>query len=188
MKNLRLSKTSWLILSAGVFIVVLVGLGLTRSQQIQEQTGLDEELTVVQKRLDNLKVTELQQQQEELQQRINESEMELDEVKDRLRQPIVSVDVTDQLFSIAEYSNVVIMSLSTTPISTGQLGSVGMSTISVTTSVIGESSDVLNFIINVNNGLTTGIVENASISIPEDEEEESSSATLYIMVYSYEGT
>ena len=56
MKKLKLSKTSWLILAAGVFIVVLVGLGLTRSQQIREQSGLDDELSVTQKRLDNLQV------------------------------------------------------------------------------------------------------------------------------------
>jgi len=188
MKNLKLSKTSWLILSAGVFIVVLVGLGLTRSQQIQEQTGLDEELSVTQKRLDNLQITELQEQQEQLQQRVDEREEELDEIKDRLRQPIASVDVTDEVFQIAEYSNVTIMSLSTTPISGGKLGGVSMSTISVVMSVTGHSSDVINFVINLNHGLTTGVVQMATISIPEDEVEELSSASLNIIVYSYKGT
>ena len=47
MKGLKLSKTSWLILSAGVFIVVLAGLGLTRSQQMKEQTKVADELNLI---------------------------------------------------------------------------------------------------------------------------------------------
>ena len=126
--------------------------------------------------------------QEELQQRLDESHIGLGEAKDRLRQPIASVDVTDKIFQIAEYSNVTIMSLSTTQIKGGQLGSVEMSTISITTSVTGHSSDVINFIINVNHGFTTGIVQMATIGIPEDEEEELAAASLNIIIYSYKGT
>ena len=149
---------------------------------------MDEELSVIQKRLDNLQVTELQELQEELQQRLDESDIEFDEAKDRLRQPIASVDVTDKIFQIAEYSIVTIMSLSTTPISGGQLGSVDMSTISIVTSVVGHSSDVINFIININHGFTTGIVQMATIAIPEDEEEEPASGSLNVIIYSYKGT
>ena len=55
MKLLKLSKTSWLILSAGVFIVVLGSLGIARSQQLQEKGTLDEELRLSTQTLEKLK-------------------------------------------------------------------------------------------------------------------------------------
>jgi hypothetical protein len=188
MKNLRLSKTSWLILSAGVFIVILVGLGLTRSQQIQEESQLNEELSVTENRLDNLEVTNLQRQQEELQQRLEETMMELEDANYWLQYPIKSVDVDDKIFSIAEYSNVEIMNISTTTISNANLGGIGVLSISVMTSVRGETADIINFVINLNSGLPTGIVQTVGISIPEENEESEDlpSGTFSLVIYSCE--
>jgi hypothetical protein len=35
MKGIKISKTGWIILSAGIFVVVLAGLGITRSGQVK---------------------------------------------------------------------------------------------------------------------------------------------------------
>ena len=60
MKYLKLSKTSWLILGVGVFIVALAFLGITRSQQAQEQSRLDDELEMSQMSLANMQISDLQ--------------------------------------------------------------------------------------------------------------------------------
>ncbi len=184
---MKLSKISWLILSAGVFIVVLAGLGLTRSQQLQEQTRLDEELVITETRLNNLQVTQLRQQQEELQEQLDENIIELAEAKDKLRWPIASVDVTDEFFSIAHYHGLEVMRLSTSTIKPEMLTVIGCSTISLTASVTGDLSDVINFIISLNNDFTTGIVESINISIPETSSENQPSANIQMIIYSYEG-
>lgn len=186
MKRMKLSKISWLILSAGVFIVVLAGLGLTHSQQLQEQTRLDEELVITETRLNTSQVTQLRQQQEELQEQLDESIINLAEAKDRLRWPIASVDVTDEFFSIAHYHDLVVMLLATSPIKQEILTSIGCSAITLRAGVTGELSDVISFIISLNNDFTTGIVESISISIPETSCNQTS-ATIQMIIYSYQG-
>jgi len=42
---MKLSKTGWLIIIIGVFVIILAGLGTVRSQQVREQDQLNEEYT-----------------------------------------------------------------------------------------------------------------------------------------------
>jgi hypothetical protein len=188
MKGIKLSKTSWLILAAGVFIVILAGLGLSRSQQLSEQTQLDEALATTTSRLDMLDVTQLELEDAELKQRLDETMVEFSEVKDRLRQTVVSVDVTDELFRIAEYSNVEIMTMMTSAQSDGKLGSVSCLSTSITANVMGATDDLIDFVINLNSGYTTGIVKTVNISIPEDTQSDNSTAAISMSIYSYEGS
>jgi hypothetical protein len=188
MKGLKLSKTSWLILSAGVFIVILAGLGLTRSQQLSEQTLLDEALDSSTSRLNMLDVSQLELEEAELKQRLDETKVEFDEVKDRLRQTVVSVDVTDELFRIAEYSNVEISTMTSSPQSNANLGSVPCLLTTFSANVKGTTSDLIDFVINLNSGYTTGIVRSVNISIPEDTESDNATAAISMSVYTYEGS
>lgn len=187
MKGIKLSKTSWLILAAGVFIVILAGLGLTRSQQLDEQNQLDEALALSTSRLNMLEVSQLKLEEAELQQRLDETMVEFEEVKDRLRQTVVSVDVTDELFRIAEYSDVKIMSMMSSAQSNGNLGPISCLTTSIRANIMGSASDLIDFILNLNSGYTTGIVQSVNISIPE-ETSDNSTAAITLSIYSYEGS
>jgi hypothetical protein len=187
MKGIKLSKTSWLILAAGVFIVILAGLGLTRSQQLSEQTLLDEALAATTSRLSMLEVSQLQLEEAELQQRLDETMVEFEDVKDRLRQTVVSVDVTDELFRIAEYSDVEIMSMMSSAQADGKLGPISCLTTSISANIRGNTSDLIDFVLNLNSGYTTGIVRSVNISIPE-ETSDNSTAAITLSIYSYEGS
>ncbi len=187
MKGLKLTKTSWLILSAGIFIVVLVGLGLTRSQQLEEQTKLEEELTLSTMRVDKIQVTQLRPQLDELQQRISESESQLNEARDRLRQTVVSVDVTDKLFVIAEYCGVELQNVNTSMISSRVIEGIDCYTTSITATFAGELPDIIDFIISLNDGYTTGYVQSTQISIPDESSDNEPTADIQMVVYSYKG-
>jgi hypothetical protein len=193
MKGFRLSKTSWLVLATGVFVVVLIGLGVTRSQQIKEQSALEEELSASESRLAKVQVTDLRQQLETLQEQIDDEKVQLAEAKERLKQTVISADVTEQFFAIAEFSGVVIMNMSTSTISDDTINSVSLSTISLSATVTGDLYDIVNFVINLNNSYTTGIVQSVQINIPDmveeaEEIEATSTGNIQMIVYSYEGT
>jgi hypothetical protein len=189
MNKLKLSKTSWLILAAGVFVVILAGLGLTRSQQLREQTEIDDALTITTTRLNNLETTQLDVEAAELQRQLDESMVELGEVKDRLRSTVVSVDVTDEFFRIAEYSNVQVTDYRTSSQMEENLGGVGCLMTTIGANIMGTTDDLINFVINLNNGYTTGVVRTINISIPEDTTQSvDSTITVNMAIYSYEGT
>ena len=209
MKGLKLSKASWLILSAGIFIVILAGLGLTRSQQIKEKNSLDDELSLSEKRLATVQTTQLSQQLENLRGQVEESQSQLKEAQARLHQTVISVDVTDAFFKTAEYCSVNVTNLSTATIARSKYEGIAISTISLNAKVTGEKKNIINFIFSLNNSYITGKVQTAQITFASDTAqgdtpvsgEESgvtssenatlvpgmADATVTMLIYSYEG-
>jgi hypothetical protein len=212
MKGIKLSKTSWIILSAGVFIVVLAGLGLTRSQQMSEITKLDSERSQYEMNLGKIQTTQLSQQLENLKGKVDEAESQLKDAQAKLNQTVISVDVADEFFKIASYSSVNVTRLTTTVIAQSKIEGISVSTISISAVVEGLKKNIVDFIYNINNGYITGNIQTAIIDFdghideenPESDEgsgEESSAepregeeleiglatATVNMMIYSYEG-
>jgi hypothetical protein len=165
-KPIKLSKTSWLLLSVGIFVVVVASLGLTRSQQIQEQDKLSDELSIAETRLDKLQVKELRQQQEELQVQLDESTIQLTAAKDTLHQTAESIDVTDELFVIAQACGVEIMDISSAGVRSDKLEGIDCLSITLNVMAEGELPNIISFVIRLNNDFTTGIVKTAKISVP----------------------
>lgn len=183
---MKLSKTSWLILAAGIFIVVFASLGITRSQQLQEQEQLDDELTVAEMRLNKFQVKQLRQQQDELQKQLDESTMQLTADKDKLRQTIDSINVTDEFFEIARSCSIEVVGISSSNIGSEELGNIVCSVITLNATVAGDTSNLISFVIRLNNDFTTGIVKSAQISIPEMADDRPS-ANILMVVYAYGG-
>jgi hypothetical protein len=206
MKGLKLSKTSYLILAAGVFIVVLAGLGLTRSQQMKEDTKVASDLDLTKKKLATVQTAQLSQQLESLKAEADESQARLKEAQARLKQTVVSVDVTDQFFQIAAYCSVNITNLSTTTIAQAKYQDITFSTISLRATVTGAKPDIVNFIIALDNDYVTGNVQSAQVTFApepgsgdnategEDTTGDASigtgeaTATISMLIYSYEGS
>ena len=183
---MKLSKTSWLILAAGIFIVVFASLGITRSQQLQEQEQLDDELTIAEMRLNKFQVKQLRQQQGELQKQLDESTMQLTAGKDKLRQTIDSISVTDEFFEIARSCSIEVVGISSSNIGSEELGNIVYSMITLNAVVAGDTSNLISFVIRLNNDFTTGIVKSAQISIPEMADDRPS-ANILMVVYAYGG-
>lgn len=192
MKKFKLSKTSWLILSTGVFLVILAGLGLTRSQQIQDQAVTQDELDISSMRLSNSATSELRYRIEEIQQQIDMGKAQLDDAMVRLEKTVISADVTENFYSIAEFSNVEIMQFNSSPIASSSLGGVRVSQTALNARVVGGLREVIDFIVNINNSFTTGYIESATLQIgspPVDDEDTLAvtTAAINMIIYSYEG-
>jgi hypothetical protein len=187
MKTLKLSKTSQIFLSVGIFVVIAASLGWTRSKQLDEQNQLDEELSVVEKRVDNIQVKPLRQKYDELQGQLDASTTQLTAVKDNLRQPVESIDVTDEFFAIAYSCGVEVTSVSTSVIKSEKLGNITCAMIALNAGVTGEVPNLINFVTRLNDDFTTGIVKSAQISIPESSGVSKPSAGVTMSVYAYKG-
>jgi hypothetical protein len=206
MKGFKLSKASWLILSAGVFLVVLAGLGLTISRQMTEKNKIDADLELLEKRIEAIKTTQLTQQLENLKAQTEESQSLLKDAKARLDSTVISVDVADEFFKIAFANSVNVTSVSTSVIGQTKYGDISVSTISLSASVKGPKQNIINCIIGLNNGYITGNIGSAQVTFGSaieemeseqvDEEESGQShelqagmaeASISMTIYSYEG-
>jgi hypothetical protein len=186
MKKLKLSKMAWLILSAGIFVVVLAGLGFTYSGQKSEQNTLKDELEVSKARLEKTQDTGTQQQIDQLEERLVDSQTRLDEAKGKLLQAILSVDVTEKFFQIAESSGVSVRSFGTTDIQSTTVSGVACTRIAIHGLVEGEVLELVNFIVNLNQNYITGYVTSAQISVG-GETSGDSTANIQLEVYSSKG-
>jgi len=187
MKGMKFSKTGWLILSAGIFIVVVAGMGITRSSQLKDQNRLGTDLLLSQTRLDKIETTS-QTQLNELNQQLVDSGQQIAEAKDRLRQKIKSVDVTDKFYEIAQYYSVNVTIMGTTTISHDNYEGVPCSVIALSGSACGELTNIIEFIAGLNNNFSTGFVQSTQISVADDATVGESTASISLVVYSYEGS
>ena len=180
--KINVSKTSWIILSVGVFIVVLAGLGVTYSQQLTENSEANDELEVTEMRLGQFNIEELQQQKSELEAIYDSVSSQHDISKAKFQQPIESVNVTDKCYYIASLSNVEIYDIGTTDIKTEIFSDLECERIAISVMVRGELSDMVNFIININEGFTTGYIESVRTTL-----DDSPYTSIQLVVYSYRG-
>jgi hypothetical protein len=186
MKYFKLSKTSWLILAVGVFIVALAFLGITRSQQAQEQGRLEDELEMSQMSLANMQISDLQAELAALEQTAAQEQAELALAANALDETVVSVDVTDEFFSIASASGVIVINFSSSPISPNLYEGLGLSATSISAALEGALPNLIDFIEALHRGFTTGQIKMAQIDIPPSSSNETPSASIQMTIYSYE--
>ncbi len=184
---MKLSKRSWLVIAAGVFIIALASLGLLRSQQVQEQNELNEQLASVRLRLSGVQLEQLSSRQAELEEQLSQATPQFEVVKAILSQPVGSFAVSSTLFDTAEAHGVEVTEMTSPSLATESLEGVACLVISFTARVEGDVPNLVSFVTNLNEQLATGVVKSTTITIPEMNSEEKASAVIELVVYSYRG-
>ena len=182
---MKISKTSWLVIIIGVFIILLAGLGVIRSNQVQEHNNLKDTLALTQLKLRAIQLEQFSQRQEELEQQLSQAMAESESARSVLSQPIGSIMVSGLLFDLAEANSVNITEVTSAGMSDSNLEGVPCSALSIRAAVRGEVTDLVNFITSLNNELRTGVVSSMEINIPESGE--MPSARIQLVVYTHKG-
>lgn len=152
-----------MILAAGVFIIVLAGMGVTRSGQIKEYDALSANLSVTGVRLNNLQVSQLQAEMNEYEAQLEDTLEQVVEAREKLLQSVISVDVAEKFYDIAYSCNVIVENLSTTVIAEERAVNIDWDTISLSGKVIGEPEDIVKFVLALNNNFSSGYVKAAQL-------------------------
>ena len=204
---MKISKTSWLILGAGIFVIAFASLGLINSQRLQEQSQLNEELSLAKIRLDKLQSEELASDKESLEMQLEQTISQFEAAKATLSQPNLAIDVSDNLYSIAEACDVEISEISSTGLMNDDLENITTSALPFSTTVNGNVSNLINFVAKLNSDFVTGVVKSVqittsnavsdngssanttsdNISSANTTSDNGSSANIRLIVYSYEG-
>ena len=184
---MKISKTSWLLIVVGVFIIAMVGLGAVRYQQVNQQNQLNEELALAEMKLNEFKLEQLSDRQGELEEQLSQTISQLGAAKAIFSQPNGSIVTSGILFDIAEAYGVEVTEISSPGPTNGELEGIACSVLPLAARVEGDVPALINFITRLNSDLTTGVVKSAEISIPEATGEEESSANIQLVIYSYQG-
>lgn len=177
---MKLSKTSWLLLAIGVFITTFASLGTVCSQQVHQQNQLNEELTLAE-----LKLNGFQREASETQ--LSQTLSQLETAKATLSQPIGSVATTSILLDVAEAYSAEVTEISSSDLASADLEGIPCSALTLTARVVGDVPNLVSFITKLNDDLGAGAVKSVVISIPEVTSEEKASASIQLVVYTYQG-
>ncbi len=109
---MKISKTSWLLIAIGVFIIAMVGLGAVRYQQINQQNQLNGELALAEMKLNEFQLEQLSDRQGELEEQLSQTISQLEAAKAMLSQPNGSIVTSGILFDIAEAYGVEVTEIS----------------------------------------------------------------------------
>jgi hypothetical protein len=181
---MKISKTSWMILGAGVFVIALAGLGVARNGQVQDQKKVTADLAVNTARLNNLQVTPAEPRITELEQEVKDAQSQTEEIKAKLIQSIISVDVADKFYEIAAFYSVNVTSMGTSTNSEQPFGGIPCEVISLSASASGAVENVIDFVKGLNDNFTTGFVRSAQLDTKDPLE---SIVSVQLIVYSYRG-
>ena len=180
--KINLSKTSWIILSVGIFIVVLAGLGVTYSQQVKEKNEVEEQLEFTEMRLEMFNIAELEHEKATLDSEVSNATYQHDSLRNNLSESVVSSDVVEKCYEIAEDSNVTVINISSTAVKAIEIAAVECLAINLNMNVTGQLADYVIYIQNLNEEFTTGYVSSFQFQL-----EENHVAMVQLVVYSYEG-
>jgi hypothetical protein len=184
---LKLSKTSWLIIIIGFFIIVLIGLGIVRSQQVHEQNELNEQLALTRSKMQLIQLEQLSHRQGELERQLSETDSKSESAKKILSQPVRSVTISDFLFDIAEANSVNITEINSSGLASEELAGVTCSVLPFTAKVEGELTNLVSYITKLNSNLATGFVKSVEINVPETSSTKKPSANIQLVIYTYQG-
>ncbi|MFC1916011.1 hypothetical protein ACFLW4_04875 [Chloroflexota bacterium] len=184
---MKLGRTSWLIISIGIFIIILAGLGTIRFQQVNEQNQLIEKLALTQSKLKLIQPEQLSHRQEELEQQLPERTSQPETAKAILSQPIGIISISDILFELADANNVEITEIRSSGMAESELEGVHCLALSLIAEINGEVADLVSFITRLNDDLATGVINSLEINIPGTTDENKSSANIQLIIYTYQG-
>ena len=168
---MKLSKKTWLVITSGIFVIALIGLGLLHYQQVQQHNQLNEELTLAQMKLNGFQLAQISDQQRELEDQLSQATSQFEAVKAMLSQPVGNIAASSILFDFAEAHELEVTEMTSSGPVTENLEEVTCSVISLTAKVEGDAHNLVSFIAKLNSHFTTGVVKSVEINIPETTDE-----------------
>lgn len=192
---MKISKTARWILTIGILVILLGGLGLNYTRQKTEQSELN--ANIAQANQDFIKYTrehpeqEYTAQKEDLQTRLNQANSRIASAQSALRQYTESIEINNALFEAADEANVTITSLTSSPPKEEELNSITCQAFTLSITAKGEVVALLNFVDKVSQRFSTSEINLVKITVPEEEKEEGKSKkkatiALGLKIYAYE--
>lgn len=184
----KLSRKALIFLGVGILVIFGASLGMLLAQETEDQIQLNQALDVVQLRLKKHSPDEFSFQIRELEWRLAQTEVQVNSAKDRLRQSIDSIEVTETLFEVAADNGVEMVEISSPGLSSEDLDSGIYSILLLAAVVEGDVSSLVDFVLAVGRKFPTGVVESVEVVVPAVIGGESAqpSATLSLRIYSYQ--
>lgn len=180
---MNISKKSWFAITLGLLIIAFASLFVFYFQRTSERELLEKDLVLARSRLSSLDVSTLMHRQEVLEEDLNWAYKEYKADKGKFLENIV---VSNVLYSAAKANSVNITDMSSSEDSSEVIEGTSYIALLLNAKAVGNVDNLVAFITQLNNDLTNVVVKSLSISIPSLNNDNTASADIQIVIYTYE--
>jgi hypothetical protein len=193
---MKLSGKSLVLLVAGITLIMVFSLGMVYINSSEQQEELTEQLNIIQPVLTRTAPDEVSPEMAEMENRQQQAELELENAKEMLRQPIYAIGIARELFDIAEATDVDILSISSPGVMADVLGGLPFLALAARVEIEGDTADLVAFVAALGQQYSTGFITSLQFDIPDPEDEETDedgnpkkpSAFVDVQIFTYEGS
>ncbi|MFC2044348.1 hypothetical protein ACFLT8_04045 [Chloroflexota bacterium] len=163
---MKLSKRTWLFMLIAILIIAAAGMNIVRSQHIQQQKVLDENLAIAQMKLKGIPLEQFYSQVADLEDSLNYTVSQYEEAKSIFSQQISSLTASNTLFDAAIVQGLEVINITASSPTSGNLAEIDCSVISLTVEVEGDISDIVSFVTELKSRFVTSLINSVTITIP----------------------
>ena len=176
---MKVSRTTWLIITAGILIIALAGLGMVRYQQVKELKQLNEQLTSSQTRLSGIELGKLPAQQADLETQLGEAKLQSEAAKTTFSKLAGSTMAVSTFLNVAKAKGVEVTEIKSPGPVADPLEGVTCWVTPLDATVKGDLPKVVDFLLELNDQFKTGVIK--SVTTGDNVSE------IQMVIYSYRG-
>jgi len=193
---MKLSRTAWLIMGIGSFVVLFASLYVLYSHQLEEQQGLQQKLATSQAIL-----PKLVGQRQSLEDGLERTRLLFDQIRVLFPKSVESIEFGEELWGLARQYGLKVRKLASSPAFDEEAGDVTFLAAPFTVTVAGEVGDIVDFTRALSTGRDFASVsieqmdinvaepvsdeERETLTVEEIEERETPLATFELLLYGY---
>ncbi len=183
----KLTKTSGLLVTAGLCFVASVVLSLICSQQVQQQGQLKAKLTSTQFNLKKINLEQLSTQQVDLEKQLSQATSQFESVKAISSPGTGSTAAISAFFKVAKDNGLEVTEMTSPGPAKDTIEGVNCSALLLNAKVEGNISNLVGFITKLNSALVTSAIKSATITTPGVASGENASADIQLVIYNFGG-
>lgn len=194
---MKLSKSSWIILALGIVLIAGISLGMSRSQQAEQQKQLTEKLAQAKAKLATINIDELTGQKNRLTQQVEQYSTQTESVKQNLFAAEDDIEATDIILESARSFQVEVVTITSPGAAFGELQGTQCRILPMKIQLNGDIDKLADFIYNLSQIFPTSIIQEVRLNNEEPatsgagEKQPATagttSADISLVIYSYEG-
>jgi len=183
---MKISKNSWFTIALGFLVMAAASLSLVYYQRASEREQLEADLFLNRSKLSSVDMSTLTYQQEKLEGDLNKAYREYEADKEKFVQSIENIAVSNVLYSTANVNGVNITGMSSSDVSSEVIEGASCIALSLNARVVGDVDKLIAFITQLNDDLINVVVKSVSMAIPTSNSDNTASADIRIVIYTYE--
>ncbi len=185
--RLKLTRTSLLLIVAGVCFVASVALSFVCSQQVQQQSQLKEKLTSAQSNLKGVRLEQLTTQQAELEKQLSQATSQFEAARAIFSELAGNTTAISIFFKVAKDNGMEVTEIKSPGPAEDTLGGATCSVILLNAKVEGNLPNLVSFITNLKSSLVNGVIKSVTITMAEATNGDNASANIQMVIYTYGG-